>query len=640
MEHTATAILAPPKPAQPDDTCLPGDTVVVTHSYRQPVVSPPDRREREGSTASRLASEGVAVAVSSFLVYLAAALLLDFKYESFMGDAFSRMANGFYIVYSRDPHLAAIGFVWCPLQSLVDLVFLLGNHVWPALAHNDMAGSLTSVFAMAGAVYQVNAALREWGVNRAPRLVLTAFFLLDPMIILYGGNGMSEALFLFTLTASTRYLLRWMDTGDLRSLAYAGVAMGFSYLTRNEAIGGVIAGALAVALVTYWRSGGGTSDRGKAALSDASIFAAPGIIAAAGWAIVSYVITGDLFGQYQSIYGNSEQQALASHLALHGRIVYELHAVTTMWPFLPIVLVAAVVVAIRRHDPRILAPLTVLGGALAFDALALLDNALQPYYRFFIATIPIEVLILGSLLIAVPSTPHEHGAGTSYSYAAKNLRNVGAVLLVLVAMVPAIVTTARSMVNTSIGPEESQMVAWVFLAHPNKYDVQYSQRYPAILKLSSYFDSLKLPDGDIIVDNSTDCVPEIITTSSQPKVFVIPNNRDFQRELADPLTFHAHYILEGNPSLQPNTAINDQYPTMWSTGAGFTERVRNFPPAERVRGFVSSRSSSIQIRWLDASNHRRLSSSGRVKHVARIEGLVRGLSSPRTKGSPRAATQP
>ena len=82
-------------------------------------------------------------------------MLLDFKYHAFPPDAFSRMANGFYILYSRDPHLAAVGFVWEPLQSIADMVFLLGNHLWPALSHDDMAGSLVSALAMAGAAYQI-----------------------------------------------------------------------------------------------------------------------------------------------------------------------------------------------------------------------------------------------------------------------------------------------------------------------------------------------------------------------------------------------------------------------------------------------------------------------------------------------------
>ena len=107
-----------------------------------------------------------------------------------------RMANGFYVLYSRDPHLAAIGFVWNPLQSVADIVPLLFYHLWPALATRDMSGTIVSSLCMAGATYQLLCAFREWGVPRAPRLVLIALFAINPMVIFYGANGMSEALYL------------------------------------------------------------------------------------------------------------------------------------------------------------------------------------------------------------------------------------------------------------------------------------------------------------------------------------------------------------------------------------------------------------------------------------------------------------
>ncbi|HEY7916898.1 MAG TPA: hypothetical protein VIC86_07940 [Acidimicrobiales bacterium] len=34
------------------------------------------------------------------------------------------MANGFYVLHSADPHLAAVGFVWNRLSSIVDLPLL------------------------------------------------------------------------------------------------------------------------------------------------------------------------------------------------------------------------------------------------------------------------------------------------------------------------------------------------------------------------------------------------------------------------------------------------------------------------------------------------------------------------------------
>ena len=531
---------------------------------------------------SRVINEGVVVFLLAFGLYLIVALLLDFKYRTFSGDAFSRMANAFYLLYSRDRHLAAIGFVWTPLQSMADLVFLLGNHLWPALSHNDMAGSLVSSLAMAGAVFQIRSALFEWGITRAPRLILTAFFALNPMIIFYGGNGMSEGLYLFTLVASTRYLLRWMHRGDLRSLAYSAVALGFAYLTRNEAAGAALLGALVVGVVTYWRTDGLRSSRAKTAAADLVIFAAPPFTAAAGWAITSYVITGHFFEQFTSIYGNSEQELFLHHQSLGGRVLFEIHAITALAPLLSIVLLASLVVALRRRDPRMLAPVAVLGGALGFDMFAFLNNSIEDFFRYFIATVPLAVLLLGSLMAAVqaPDATTTAGGPVHTEPPRSRVRALGglaAVGLVLVAMTPATVTTGSAMLNPSIGSEETQQLGFIFHSRLDAADLRWKDRYPQELALGDYFASLQLPNGDIVTDNSTGCIPEMLTTMSQPRLFVIPNDRDFQRVLADPIAFNVHYILEPNPASTPITAQNLLYPALWSTGAEFTKMVHQIP---------------------------------------------------------------
>ena len=85
-----------------------------------------------------LITEGRAVFLSCFGIFFAVAWLLDMKYRAFTPDAFAHMGNGFYILYSRDPHLAAVGLVWPPLPSIAAMVALIGNHLWPALSHNEM----------------------------------------------------------------------------------------------------------------------------------------------------------------------------------------------------------------------------------------------------------------------------------------------------------------------------------------------------------------------------------------------------------------------------------------------------------------------------------------------------------------------
>jgi hypothetical protein len=133
------------------------------------------------------------------------------------------------------------------------------------------------------------------------------------------------------------------------------------------------------------------------------------------------------------------------------------------------------------------------------------------------------------------------------------------------------------MFNPTIGVEESEQLGFIFKAHPNKADLAQPDEYPQAMALGRYLENEHLPNGDVIVDNSALCVPMIIATSSQPKLYVIPNDRDFQRILADPITFHTRYILEPNPTQTPVSAPNISYPSLWSTGAGFTKMVHQFP---------------------------------------------------------------
>jgi hypothetical protein len=534
-------------------------------------------------------SEGILVFLIALGVYLTVAVLLDFKYHTFSGDAVSRMANGFYILYSRDRHLAAVGFVWEPLQSIADMVFLLGNHLWPALSHNDMAGSLVSALAMAGAVHQIRSALREWGVSRIPRLVLAACFAVDPMILYYGGNGMSEGLYLFTLVASARYLMRWMRDRDLRSLAYAGVALGFSYLTRNEAALAAMAGGVAVLAVSYWRTDGPRRSRVRTAVSDCVIFGIPSFVAAAGWAIISFVITGHFFEQISSIYGNSEQERHLVHKTFHGRVIYEINALEALATLLPLVLVLSILLALKRRDPRMLAPLAVLGGALGFDMLAYLANNIEDYLRYWIVVIPLEVLLVGSLVAALQTAgpgPVDTPAGTrSPRPRGGVLGALGCAVLVLALMIPSGVKTASAMLNINLGYEETTQLGFIFHAHPNATDRHWQNAYAHVSAMDRYLAGLHLPDGDVVVDNSSGCVPQMLTTIEQPKLFVIPNDRDFQRILADPISFHTHYIMEEDPATGGVTAVNLQYPNLWTSGAGFTKMVHEFPAGGNCDAF-------------------------------------------------------
>src|SRR6185437_6394723 len=136
MKHTATSTLGE-RPTQPSSGAPLATRTLGPESltFDQPPLqtSPAPVRDREalprrhvGSRLVRRAtSESGAVVLIAFALYATVAILLDFKYQILPLDAVSRMANGYYVLWSRDPHLAAVGFVWSPLQSFADIPVLV-----------------------------------------------------------------------------------------------------------------------------------------------------------------------------------------------------------------------------------------------------------------------------------------------------------------------------------------------------------------------------------------------------------------------------------------------------------------------------------------------------------------------------------
>jgi hypothetical protein len=549
----------------------------------------------------RLGSEGGLFFLFSLGVYLVLAWLLDWKYLSFEGDAVARMANGFYMIHSRDPHLGAIGFVWGPLSSAVDLPLLLFNSYWPALASHDVAGTTMSALAMAGAVYQLNALLREWKVNIAPRVLLTLFFAFNPMIMLFAADGMSEALYLFAMLAAARYLSRWLRQDDLPSLVYAASALGIAYLERSEPVASALLAVPFVCWVTFTRSPGDRRSRIWSGLTDGTILVAPIVTCFVAWALISWVIVGQPFEQFTSRYGNSALIAQSHIKALHlsARAIHEVHGVFYLGPALPVIVVAALLVAAYRRDAQIWVLATMLGGCLAFTMGSYLVNAIFPWYRYYIMVVPIEVLLVGFLfadpvrirragtswpeeVTSVPESAPEGPYATSrQSKVERQQRSktiIGAAIacvITLALLIPMIPGALKGMDNPTIAPDIDLYVGYIFHRHLNASDREAKVAYAAVESVADYFEQQHLPNGDVVVDTGDNCIPNVVTNSSNPRIFVITNDRDFQQTLDDPLTFGAHYLLVQGSGSSQTDAVSLQYPDL--SKVNWAHLVHTFP---------------------------------------------------------------
>lgn len=71
------------------------------------------------------------------------------------------------MLFSRDPHLAAIGFIFTPLTAMVQIPAVAIRPLWPDMAERAFSGTIMSSMFMAGAVVQVFGMGADRGLPRA-----------------------------------------------------------------------------------------------------------------------------------------------------------------------------------------------------------------------------------------------------------------------------------------------------------------------------------------------------------------------------------------------------------------------------------------------------------------------------------------
>ncbi len=117
-----------------------------------------------------------------FACYFTFGAVMLLRYNFFDPDGPSRVANAGYALMSRYPHLSAIGFVWNPLPSLIEMPLLQLSRWWPALRTEGLASVVQSAAFMSGAALFVRKIALDRGVGRGWRWAALAVFALNPVI--------------------------------------------------------------------------------------------------------------------------------------------------------------------------------------------------------------------------------------------------------------------------------------------------------------------------------------------------------------------------------------------------------------------------------------------------------------------------
>jgi len=534
-------------------------------------------RPRPPSLRTTLSAFRSAAGWLPLIPYLGLGAVLALVTGTITGDAWSRVGNAYYVLFSRDPHLAAIGFVWNPLPSLVELPLLPFAALWPALVDRGFAGNLMSAVFMAIAVRQLWLWLADLAVRTPVRLALTLAFAVHPLIVIYGANGMSEAPFLCFLIVAGRWFSKWLASPSVRALATTGTALAFAYFTRYEAVAAIGAVALATLAVSYVRAGGSRRDRRLMAVADCALVAAPPVAALIAWSAASLIIVGSPFETFTSVYGGSSQIRLgidyireATGQGTSAGLVYLAQQLLGLEPLLPFIALAAAAVALARRDPRLIAVLAVLGSVLAFSVGLFVAGSSFGWLRFSITAVPLAVMCAGVIVAEQPSAiARPRPLRTRVRGAIGRVLAAGIVALALIGVPWSLTTVFDQRLAREEAPQLAGLVAGDAVVPHERLEVRLAG------DVARYLDSQALPRGSVVVDVALGFW--VVLQSRDPQQFVITPDRDFPAIVADPGAFEARYLLV-SPAQGAGTfgAIERFHPGLYATGAGMATLVKEF----------------------------------------------------------------
>ncbi|HEX3874034.1 MAG TPA: hypothetical protein VHW26_07800 [Solirubrobacteraceae bacterium] len=311
-----------------------------------------------------LALPGRLVAFGTFVVAMAVYALIGYHVtvdqHVVVFDALDRLTRAYQVWYDDPPKLAAIGFSFPPITTLV----LLPLALIKPLASGLVALPLTSAFFAGITVVLLDRTLARCEMPAFLRIPVILLYAANPMTVFYAGNGMSESVYLALLAFSLYCAVSWYETTEPRYLFGGGFGFALLLLTRY---GFILWAVLLVLLIGFALLG----RRAHRVEVEGSIvaFAAPAVYALVLWCLFNALIVGDPFGWLAT---NANQGVDAAGISSAGNLGV-LHVIgrlirltADVFPLGFAAVPASLIVFFRRRDAMglWLATLVILGLAI------------------------------------------------------------------------------------------------------------------------------------------------------------------------------------------------------------------------------------------------------------------------------------
>jgi hypothetical protein len=502
--------------------------------------------------------EGLFIFILSLLLNLGLAYFLYFVWQIGSGDAIARTANAFYVLYSREPHLAAVGFVWPPLPSLLQLPFL---PIMKALGCLTFTGSIISALSGAASLVLLNRLLSSLKFPAAVRWLLIALLQFHPNTWYLFASGMAEPLFLLFVLAVLIGMLSMPYT--MRSWVIVGISLAVAFYIRYETLA-MIAGVGVAVIVHMWERGKDWRVKTEGWLLAILI---PPVYAIAMWVFLNWTLLDDPLYFYRSFYSLSNAPdtakivGLAHPLYLAWGNVVEAVKVGVIRsyqqsPAYPVMGIAAFISILWHRNRKGFGLFIVLLSITALTIMQVFLGSLANWTRYWFYAAPFALVMAGIIN--------------------ENLRRKWRIpfyFVLIVLFLAGTPTSLQAMRDPGVGSEEQRFSA--IIRNEQQDDVlRASDGYWIGLKdapiVAAVVDEYS-KDGLMLVDASSSVY--VILAVKSPQRLYITNDTDYFDVLENPIGKVDYMLVLDSKVEGTKNTINVTYPTLFEHGASWATLV-------------------------------------------------------------------
>jgi len=512
---------------------------------------------------------GIDGAVAIFVLVFAA----EFAFGMWMAtrgfrwnDSMSRSASALSVLHSADPKLANIGFVWPPLPTVLGVFWALFYPIWPGIVSSGASATLSTALSSGATAAMLLLTARKLGLSNRIGWAFALLVTANPMLFLYGSNGMPEGVAAPFLIGAVCGLTLFWYSGERAWIAAAGVAIGLAVASEYPAV--PYGAAVCVALVAgiLWSSEArvwAPQGRGRAIEGLGLLLVVPPVFMGLLWLGFNAVIMGDPLDFMYGDYGYGTFQRAADP---DGPVAY-----VTGDP------VAALALVGERVFPFLI--------PLAFILLMrLIDGRFWRVNTLCVVLLGLSVPLGMVLPLAILGSPMGFlrylvyplfvAAGWGLYEIAVSRRRRAAVALILAGWLAAIPAGLWVMSDDRLAPEEHLELTAVAQGFDQVDSEQLrspaGQFFTVELRapVAKYLETEILPKGRNVVFDSV-AGGSMIAVQIRPayiRLLINTFDRRFKEAVAHPASHDVGYFLMPDPAGTPTDAIGGAYPRLWDGG--------------------------------------------------------------------------